>query len=108
MPVVQWLGRYVWFRLLLALGRLVVGFASFLWWRLPGLVVAFRHIILLICLALLGLAAYLEARTSFLEALGFFDLNWGMTVTSAPQACESIRFHQSGPCEERLGYIPLP
>src|SRR5205085_2843388 len=46
------LGVFFWSWLLPALGRLVVGFASFLWWRLPGLAFAFRRLILLICLAL--------------------------------------------------------
>ncbi len=83
-PVARWLGRFVWFRLLPALGRLTVGFASFLWWRLPELVVAFRRVILLICLALLGVAVYLEARTSYLEALLFSHLNSGMNVALQP------------------------
>src|SRR5437773_2117401 len=65
-PVVRWLGRFVWFRLLPALGRLVVGSVSFLWWRLPAPVVAFRHITLLLCLALLCFAADLESRSSYL------------------------------------------
>src|SRR6266567_2917139 len=107
-PVVRWLGRFVWFRLLPALGRLVVGFASFLWWRLPGLVVAFRHIILLICLALLGVAVYLESRTSYLEALLFSYLNSGMNVALQPGPSESIRFPKSGPYDERLGYSAMP
>src|SRR5258708_556053 len=74
-PVVRWLGRFVLFRLLPALGRLVVGFASFMWWRLPELAFAFRRLILLICLALFGLAVYAELQTSYLESLLFSHLN---------------------------------
>src|SRR5712691_10731946 len=73
-PVVLWLGRFVWFRLLPALGRLVVGFTSFLWWRLPELAFAFRRLILLVCLALLGLAVYAALQTSYLESLLFSHL----------------------------------
>src|SRR5437660_1323902 len=96
------------FCLLPALGRLTVGFASFLWWRLPELVVAFRRVILLICLALLGLAVYLESRTSYLEALLFSHLNSGMNVALQPGPSESIRFPKSGPYDERLGYSAMP
>ena len=50
----------------------------------PELVMAFRRVILLICLALLGVAVYLEARTPYLEALLFSNLNSGMNVALQP------------------------
>ena len=118
-PVVGWLGRstlwllrqlglVVWFWLLPALGRLVVRVASFLWWRLPELAVAFRRVILAGCLVLLGLAVYAESRTSYLEALLFSHLNVGMNVALQPGPNQSIRFPKSGPYDERLGYSALP
>src|SRR6266852_9444413 len=94
-PAVHWLGRsslwlswqlglFLWFWLLPALGRLAVRVASFLWWRLPELMVAFRRVILAGCLALLGLAVYAETRTSYLEAMLFSHLNSGMNVALQP------------------------
>src|SRR6266851_406154 len=101
-------GRFVWFWLLPALGRLVRRFGIFLWWRLPELVVAFRRVILAGCLVLLGLAVYAESRTSYLEAMLFSHLNSGMNVALQPGPSESIRFPKSGPYDERLGYSQLP
>jgi len=118
-PVVVWLGRsilwlswqfgcFLWFWLLPALGRLVVGVVSFLVWRLPGswwpsggsswpavsLSSPWR--------------SFAEARTSYLEALLFSYLNQGMNVALRPGPSQSIRFPDSGPYDERLGYRQLP
>jgi len=118
-PAVGWLGRtilwlswqlglFLWFWLLPALGRLVVRAASFTVWRLPGLMVAFRRVILAGCLVLLALAVFAETQTSYLEAFVFSYLNQGMQVALQPGPSQSIRFPDSGPYDERLGYRQLP
>src|SRR6266568_5164423 len=111
-PAIGWLGRsigrFVWFWLLPALWRLARRTASFFWWRLPELVIAFRRVILAGCLVLVGLAVYAESRTSYVEALLFSHLNSGMNVALQPGPSESIRFPKSGPYDERLGYSQLP
>src|SRR5579863_1622298 len=102
------LGLFVWFRLLPALGRLALRTASFCWWRLPGLLVAFRRVILALCLVLAGWAAVSEMRTSHLQALLFSRLDRGMKVAVRPGPDRSIEFPRSGPYDERLGYSALP
>lgn len=70
---------FVWFWLLPACGSAAACFASFCWWRLPGLVLAFRRVILALLLVLVGGVALVEMRTSHVEALLFSYLDRGMT-----------------------------
>jgi membrane peptidoglycan carboxypeptidase len=99
---------FAWFRLCPALGRLAVRVASFCWWRLPGLLVAFRWVVLAFFLVLVGWAAVTEMRTSDLQAMLFSRLDRGMKVAVQSGPSQSIRFPEGGPYDERLGYSALP
>jgi membrane peptidoglycan carboxypeptidase len=117
-PIVVWLARnllwllcelclFLWFWLLPLLGWVVARASSFCWWRLPGLVIAFRWVILA---ALLGAAAQvvlIEMRTSHLEAALFSHLDRGIGVAVQPGPSPAIDFPKSGPYDERLGYAGL-
>lgn len=98
----------VWFRLLPALATLIARLGSFLWWRLPGLVRAFRWVILAICLGAAAAAAVFEMRTSHVEAALFSRLTRDMifAVEDGPNA--TIGFPRNGPHDKRLGYVALP
>src|SRR5207248_4499043 len=118
-PIVLWLGRsllwlvcelgiFVWSRLLPVLGAVIARIASFCWWRLPGLVIAFRWVILAALLGVAARVAYTEMRTSHFEAALFSRLNHGMSIAVEPGPSQAIDFPKSGPYDERLGYAALP
>ncbi|HEV2300395.1 MAG TPA: transglycosylase domain-containing protein [Stellaceae bacterium] len=69
---------------------------------------ALRLGLALLLLMLLGLGAYAELRTSFLQSWIFSSLARQMTYSLAPGASSDIRFPKSGPYDERLGYTALP
>lgn len=62
----------------------------------------------LVCVIALGWLALLEARTSFLQSAVFSHLAGEMHFTVEPGPSPDIRFPQSGPYDERLGYVGLP
>ena len=62
----------------------------------------------LICLALIGWGAILEARTSFVQSILFARATEGMSFALAPGSSAEIRFPRAGPYDERLGYTQLP
>src|ERR1700721_2452314 len=59
-------------------------------------------------LVLLGWGLATEARTSYLQSRFFTWLDHDIKYWVAPNASQSIRFPQSGPNDERLGYAELP
>lgn len=59
-------------------------------------------------LAAVAWAAYLEMRTSTLQAVVATALAGDMSFQAAPGASDSIRFPSYGPYDERLGYVELP
>jgi membrane peptidoglycan carboxypeptidase len=99
---------FVWFWLLPASGAAVARVASFCWWRLPGLVLAFRRLILAFLLVLVGWAALGEMRTSHFQAVLFSYLDRRMTHALQPGPSQAIEFPKSGPYDERFGYTRLP
>jgi hypothetical protein len=100
-------GLFIWFRLLPALGWLIARLSSFCWWRLPGLVIAFRWVILAVVLGLAGWGATTEMRTSHLQAALFSRLDRGISVAVQTGPSPAIDFPKSGPYDERLGYAGL-
>jgi len=62
----------------------------------------------LVCVAGLGWLALLEARTSFVQSAVFSHLAGEMHFNVKPGPSPDIRFPQSGPYDERLGYVGLP
>ncbi len=63
---------------------------------------------LLIALAVMGLLVVQEMRTSAYQARFFTALAQKMTYTVGPGSSTSIRFPQSTPYDQRLGYSTLP
>jgi hypothetical protein len=116
--LVAWLGEnllwllselwlFLWFWLLPFFGWLAARVASFCWWRLPGLVIAFRWVVLAALLGVAGYAVIFEMRTSRLEAGLFSHLGRGIGVAVRPGPSPAIDFPKSGPYDERLGYAGL-
>jgi len=79
------------------------------WYRvLPGMASALRWLTWAGMLALLGLGAAREARTSYLQARFFTWFDSGIGYRVAPGASRSIRFPEYGRLAVRLGYAELP
>jgi membrane peptidoglycan carboxypeptidase len=73
-----------------------------------GAIVALHWILRLVCAAALGWLVLLEVRTSFLQSAVFSHLAGEMQFTVEPGPSSDIRFPQTGPYDERLGYVGLP
>lgn len=75
---------------------------------LPGTARALRWLTWAGVLALLGLGAAREARTSYLQARFFTWFDSGIGYRVAPGTSRSVRFPEYGPLDVRLGYAELP
>ena len=102
------LARFLWSRVLPALGWLAEALAAELWRRLPRLVAIFGWLSLAGCAVLAGWAAFDEMQTSQLQARLFTALDRGMSFALREGPSDTIVFPKAGPYDERLGYHALP